>query len=151
MKNQTFGIITIIGIIGIELEMNGILRTKAAQVIAEHFGTHPSQPEGGCYHTQTIGAYVKSLSTLSAAITAAGIYGSTISSYRTSLDGVTYTAASFTASKKLSAAGDMTMTVTVIDSRGRTATYTNTFNPGDHRQPDLHRHLPYAGSPVRAV
>lgn len=45
MKNQTFGI---------ELEMNGILRTKAAQVIAEHFGTHPSQPEGGCYHTQTI-------------------------------------------------------------------------------------------------
>ena len=45
MKNQTFGI---------ELEMNGILRTKAAQVIAEHFGTHPSQPEYGCYHTQTI-------------------------------------------------------------------------------------------------
>ena len=45
MKNQTFGI---------EFEMNGILRTKAAQVIAEHFGTHPSQPEGGCYYTQTI-------------------------------------------------------------------------------------------------
>ncbi len=45
MKNQTFGI---------ELEMNGILRTKAAQVIAEHFGTHPSSPEYGCYHTQTI-------------------------------------------------------------------------------------------------
>ena len=51
-----------------------------------------------------IEAYVKSLSTLSVEITAAGIYGSTISSYRTSLDGVTYTAASFTASKKLSAA-----------------------------------------------
>ncbi|HUM61913.1 MAG TPA: DUF859 family phage minor structural protein, partial [Clostridia bacterium] len=46
-----------------------------------------------------IEAYVKSLSTLSVEITAAGIYGSTISSYRTSLDGVTYTAASFTASK----------------------------------------------------
>ena len=45
-----------------------------------------------------IGAYVKSLSTLSVAITAAGIDGSTISSYRTSLDGVTYTVPSFMAS-----------------------------------------------------
>lgn len=84
-----------------------------------------------------IGAYVKSLSTLSVAITAAGIYGSTISSYRTSLDGVTYTAASFTASKKLSAAGEMTMTVTVTDSRGRTATYTNTFNVLDYAVPSI--------------
>ena len=84
-----------------------------------------------------IAAYVKSLSTLSVAISAAGIYGSTISSYRTSLDGVTYTAATFTASKKLSAAGDMTMTVTVTDSRGRTATYTNTFNVLDYAVPSI--------------
>ena len=70
-----------------------------------------------------IGAFVKSLSTLSVAITAEGIYGSSISSYRTTLDGATYTAASFTAGKKLSAAGDMTLTVSVTDSRGRTATY----------------------------
>ena len=34
-----------------------------------------------------IGAYVKSLSTLSVAITAEGVYGSSISSYRTTLDG----------------------------------------------------------------
>ena len=45
MKEQTFGI---------ELEMNGILRTRAAAVIAGHFGTTPSQPDGTCYHTQTI-------------------------------------------------------------------------------------------------
>ena len=45
MKNQTFGI---------ELEMNGILRTKAAAVIAAHFGTTPSAPDHSCYHTQTI-------------------------------------------------------------------------------------------------
>lgn len=45
MKNQTFGI---------ELEMNGIRRTEAAQVIAEYFGTHASAPSGGCYNTQTI-------------------------------------------------------------------------------------------------
>ena len=84
-----------------------------------------------------IEAYVKSLSTLSVEITAAGIYGSTISSYRTSLDGVTYTAASFTASKKLSAAGEMTMTVTVTDSRGRTATYTTTFTVLDYATPSI--------------
>ena len=84
-----------------------------------------------------IQAHVKSLSTLSVAITAAGVYGSTISSYRTSLDGVTYTAASFTASKKLSAAGDMTLTVIVTDSRGQTATYTNTFNVLDYAVPSI--------------
>lgn len=84
-----------------------------------------------------IAAFVKSLSTLQVAITAAGIYGSTISSYRTSLDGVTYTAASFTASKKLSTAGEMTMTVTVTDSRGRTATYQTTFNVLDYAVPSI--------------
>ena len=45
MKNQTFGI---------EIEMNGILRIKAAAVIAAHFGTTESRPDGTCYHTQTI-------------------------------------------------------------------------------------------------
>lgn len=45
MKTQTFGI---------ELEMNGILRTKAAAVIAEHFGTAASDPDHTVYHTQTI-------------------------------------------------------------------------------------------------
>ena len=84
-----------------------------------------------------IQAYVKSLSTLSVDITAAGIYGSTISSYRTSLDGVTYTAASFTASKRLSAAGSMTITVTVTDSRGRTATYTTTITVLDYAVPSI--------------
>ena len=86
-----------------------------------------------------IGAFVKSLSTLSVAITAEGIYGSSISSYRTTLDGVTYTAASFTASKKLAAAGDMTLTVSVTDSRGRTATYTSTIQVLDYAVPSIRR------------
>lgn len=86
-----------------------------------------------------IGAFVKSLSTLSVAITAEGIYGSSISSYRTTLDGATYTAASFTAGKKLSAAGDMTLTVNVTDSRGRTATYTSTIQVLDYAIPSIRR------------
>ena len=84
-----------------------------------------------------IGAFVKSLSTLSVAITAEGIYGSSISSYRTTLDGATYTAASFTAGKKLAAAGDMTLTVNVTDSRGRTATYTSTIQVLDYAVPSI--------------
>lgn len=86
-----------------------------------------------------IGAFVKSLSTLSVTITAEGVYGSSISSYRTMLDGVTYTAASFTASKKLAAAGDMTLTVSVTDSRGRTATYTSTIQVLDYAVPSIRR------------
>ena len=86
---------------------------------------------------ERIQAYVKLLSTLSVSITAAGIYGSTISSYRTTLDGVQYTTASFTASKRLSASGEMTMTVTVTDSRGRTATYTTTFTVLDYTYPSI--------------
>ena len=89
--------------------------------------------------SEKIGAFVRMLSTLAVSITAAGTYGSTISSYRTSLDGVTYTAASFTASKALSAAGDMTMTVTVTDSRGRTATYQTTFNVLDYSTPSIRK------------
>ena len=84
-----------------------------------------------------IQAYVRSLSTLSVEITAAGSYGSTVSSYRTSLDGVTYTAASFTASKKLSTAGNLALTVTVTDSRGRTATYTETLTVLDYSYPSI--------------
>lgn len=84
-----------------------------------------------------IQAYVKTLSTLSVDITATGSYGSTVTSYRTSLDGVTYTAASFTTSKKLSASGNMTLTVTVTDSRGRTATYTETLTVLDYSYPSI--------------
>ena len=86
---------------------------------------------------EKIGSFVKLLSTLSVSITAAGAYGSTISSYRTSLDGVNYTTASFTASKRLSAAGDMTMSVVVTDSRGRTATHSTTFSVLDYAYPSI--------------
>ena len=84
-----------------------------------------------------IQAYVKMLSKLSVDITASGTYGSTITSYRTTLDGVTYTTASFTASKKLSASGELTLSVTVTDTRGRTATYTETLTVLDYSYPSI--------------
>ena len=45
MKTQTFGI---------ELEMNGISRAKAAQVLADHFGTQVEYTPGRSYDLRTI-------------------------------------------------------------------------------------------------
>lgn len=45
LKNQLFGV---------EVEMTGITREKAAQVIAEILGSRPSAPSNGCYHTREI-------------------------------------------------------------------------------------------------
>lgn len=39
---------------GVEVEMTGITRAKAASIIAEVFGTRASSADGSCYHTITI-------------------------------------------------------------------------------------------------
>lgn len=45
LKNQLFGV---------EVEMTGITREKAAKIVAEVLGTTPSRPNSTCYHTRTI-------------------------------------------------------------------------------------------------
>lgn len=45
LKNQLFGV---------EVEMTGITREKAARLVAEVLGTTPSHAESNCYHTRTI-------------------------------------------------------------------------------------------------
>lgn len=45
LKNQLFGV---------EVEMTGIAREKAARLVAGVLGTTPSHPESNCYHTRTI-------------------------------------------------------------------------------------------------
>ena len=82
------------------------------------------------------GAYVRTRSTLAVNIAASGAQGSTVSSCRTTLDGVTYTGASFT-SNTLNTAGSLTLTVTVTDSRGRTASTTRTIAVLDYSPPSL--------------
>ena len=59
-------------------------------------------------------------------ISASGSQGSSISSYRTSLSGTTYSGASFT-TNALGTSGNLVLSVTVTDSRGRTATTTRTI------------------------
>lgn len=45
IKNQKFGV---------EVEMTGITRKKAADIVAEVLGTTASSPDATCYHTRTI-------------------------------------------------------------------------------------------------
>ena len=84
-----------------------------------------------------IGSFVKLLSRPLIAITATGIYSSTIASYRTVFDGVTYTDASFITSRVLSSSGTLTASVTVTDSRGRTATYSTSITALDYSYPSI--------------
>ena len=71
------------------------------------------------------GAFVQGKSKVKIAITAAGAYGSTIKAYKTTVDGQTLTGASPTTGTMSS--GSKTVTVTVTDSRGRTAKTTKTL------------------------
>lgn len=72
------------------------------------------------------GGYVQSKSKLAVKITASGAYSSTIKAYKTSIQGANFTSASFT-SGFLTKSGTSTVTITVTDSRGRTASTTRSI------------------------
>lgn len=76
-----------------------------------------------------VGKYVQGISKLNLAITgAAGIYGSTISSYKIEVSGQTINAASGVTPAPLSTAGaSLVITGTITDSRGRTRQKTVTI------------------------
>lgn len=67
--------------------------------------------------------FVQNLSQLNVSIDASGVYSSTIKSYSTTIDGVTYIQQAFT-SNIIKTSGTITATVKVTDSRGRTKSTT---------------------------
>lgn len=69
--------------------------------------------------------YVQNKSKLTVSVAAVGVYGSSITAYRTTILGVTYSGASFT-SGFLTSSGSVVVTITATDSRGRTASTTRT-------------------------
>lgn len=71
------------------------------------------------------GGYVQNKSKLKVTVSAAGVYSSTIKSYKTTVLSKSYTSASFTTGL-LTSSGSVSVAVTVTDSRGRTATTTKT-------------------------
>ena len=82
------------------------------------------------------GAYVQNKSKLAVKITAAGAYSSTIKSYKTTIQGANFTAASFT-SGFLTKSGTSDVKITVTDSRGRTASVTKSITVVAYSAPKI--------------
>lgn len=82
------------------------------------------------------GAYVQGKSKIACKITAAGTLSSTIKAYKTTIQGANFTAASFT-SGFLTKSGTSTVTVTVTDSRGRTASTTRSITVTAYATPKI--------------
>lgn len=82
------------------------------------------------------GGYVQNKSTLKVVVSASGSYSSTIKSYKIVANGVTYTANSPTTGVLITS-GTNTITVTVMDSRGRTASKTATISVLAYTSPTI--------------
>ena len=82
------------------------------------------------------GGYVQNKSKIAVSITAAGAFSSTIKSYKTTIQGANFTAASFT-SGILTQSGTSNVTITVTDSRGRTATTTRSITVAAYSAPKI--------------
>jgi hypothetical protein len=80
------------------------------------------------------GAFIKGKSAVKATITAAGVKGSTIKSYSTTLNGKVYSGASWT-SELLTASGTLNLVTTVTDSRGRSTKKTTSISVLDYNAP----------------
>jgi microcystin-dependent protein len=78
--------------------------------------------------------FVQRKSKLSVTISAAGVYGSSVSSISTTVNGATYSGSSFS-TNELNTAGTNTIRVTITDSRGRTTILTNTFEVVSYDSP----------------
>ncbi|MEA4939170.1 MAG: DUF859 family phage minor structural protein [Christensenella sp.] len=71
--------------------------------------------------------YVQRKSKLSVSISAAGVYGSSVSSISTTVNGATYSGNAFS-TNELTTAGTNTIRTTITDTRGRTTVLTGTFD-----------------------
>ena len=98
--------------------------TVPATVVPTISAVTLSEAEAGL--ATQFGGYIQSKSKLSVKITAAGALSSTIKTYKTVVQGVTFTGASIT-SGLLMHSGTSTVTITVTDSRGRTASDTRSI------------------------
>ena len=92
--------------------------------------------EGTAGLAAQFGAYVQAKSRLTVAITAAGAYSSTIKTYKTVVQGVTFTGATITSGVMMHS-GTSNVTITVTDSRGRTATATRSITVVPYTAPKI--------------
>ena len=82
------------------------------------------------------GIWLQKKSKIKLTATASGVYGSTIVSYKTTGDGISYNGNPIT-SNYLNNTGNVSFVTTVTDSRGRTANYTTTINVYPYNNPTI--------------
>ena len=92
-----------------------------------------SDPTG---NLTTYGNYVKGLSKFQVVVTPTISYGSAIASYNTTANGSKYTAASFTTGV-LNASGTLTVSTTIQDKRGRTASASQNMTVLNYTAPSV--------------
>lgn len=100
--------------------INGITVAEAVSQVTTAFGNR----------------FVKGLSQLNVTVDAEGVYSSSIKSYSTSVDGVTYIQNAFT-SGVLRTTGTVSIKTKVTDSRGRSTEYTKTITVIDYEPPTI--------------
>ena len=82
------------------------------------------------------GAFIQNKSKVACTITATGAYSSTIKTYKVTINGATYSSKTFTTGF-LKTAGNNTVSVTVTDTRGRTATSSTTITVLAYTDPTI--------------
>ena len=82
------------------------------------------------------GAYIQNKSKITATVNASAGSGSSIETYKTTVNGSSYTSKTFTTGV-LKTSGTNTITTTVTDKRGRTASYSTTFSVLAYSKPAI--------------
>lgn len=80
--------------------------------------------------------FVQNISKILVSVSALGSYGSTISTYKVTVDGQTYNSKSFTTEKIISS-GNIVISATITDSRGRTNTATLSITVIEYNFPTI--------------
>lgn len=92
-----------------------------------------SDPTG---YASTYGGYIKGLSKIKVVVTGTLAYGSAIASYKTTANGGTYTASSFTTGA-VASTGTLTISASVTDKRGRSGTASKTITALAYTKPTI--------------
>lgn len=82
------------------------------------------------------GAYIQNQSKITGTVNASAGSGSSISAYKTTINGSSYTSKTFTTGV-LKTSGSNKVSITVTDKRGRSATYSTTFNVLAYSKPSI--------------